>query len=85
MLSPLIKDRYYINFIGNNTLQTSTFEFFFFFFLFLQEQYVPSSKNLIGERKCHTSVIQTPNGKDIAQSLTVSTFVLVCLCLLMLE
>lgn len=60
-------------------------QFFFFFFLFLQEQYVPSSKNLIGERKCHTSVIQTPNGKDIAQSLTVSTFVLVCLCLLMLE
>ncbi|XP_048113594.1 prolactin-like [Alosa alosa] len=34
------------------------------------EQYFPLSKNLIGERKCHTSGIQTPNGKDIAQSLT---------------
>ncbi|XP_062403893.1 prolactin-like [Sardina pilchardus] len=33
------------------------------------EQYFPLSKNLIGERKCHTSGIQTPNGKNIAQSL----------------
>ncbi|XP_031419059.1 prolactin-like [Clupea harengus] len=34
------------------------------------EQYLSSSRNQIGERKCHTSSIQTPNGKDIAQSLT---------------
>ncbi|XP_063053882.1 prolactin-like [Engraulis encrasicolus] len=33
-------------------------------------QFFPSSENLIGARKCHTSSIATPNGKDIAQSLT---------------
>jgi len=43
-------------------------------FFSLKEQYFLPSKNHIGKiyRKCHTSNILTPNGKENAQKLAVS-------------
>ncbi|XP_028814438.1 prolactin-like [Denticeps clupeoides] len=47
------------------------------------EHFYPASKNLIGSRKCHTSYILTPNGKENAQRLAKEELTEVILRLLM--